>query len=213
MGYRTYIGQMKKRDYNKIKSLSSVAEVYAHFNTPYDPKGYDGDYLGVYDFGVSLYEFGKWTEFEPPKGSIKPFFKKKDVQKYWGEEHDFYVATPDFLRYVIEHYTLKIKNYHREMLSPFFDEKGSVIHPLCKSGDIESLTKDDIPKIFEVINHVHSFATEWGEMTFLSDMLPYNLNKGESVTTSWKYEYSLFELIRIYKTFDWKRNVLVYYGY
>ena len=33
------------------------------------------------------------------------------------------------------------------------------------------------------------------------------------LVSSWKYEYEVFELVRIYKTFDWKRNVMIYYGY
>jgi hypothetical protein len=36
---------------------------------------------------------------------------------------------------------------------------------------------------------------------------------GDQVTNSWKYEYSLFELVRIYKQFNGKENILVYYGY
>ena len=45
------------------------------------------------------------------------------------------------------------------------------------------------------------------------DMLPYNLTKGDEITTAWKYEYNVFELVRIYKSFDWKKNVMVFYGY
>lgn len=48
---------------------------------------------------------------------------------------------------------------------------------------------------------------EWLRLT------PYNLDEGDEITTSWKYEYSIFELVRIYKTFDWKNNVMIYYGY
>jgi hypothetical protein len=44
-------------------------------------------------------------------------------------------------------------------------------------------------------------------------MTPYDLNRDDEVTTSWKYEYAIFELVRIYKTFDWKKNVMIYYGY
>ena len=48
---------------------------------------------------------------------------------------------------------------------------------------------------------------EWTRLT------PFNLEDGEEITTSWKYEYGIFELVRIYKSFDWKKNVMIYYGY
>lgn len=58
-----------------------------------------------------------------------------------------------------------------------------------------------------MIEHIRSMRTEWTCLT------PYNLKNGDNITTSWKYEYAIFELVRIYKSFDWKRNVMIYYGY
>lgn len=41
-----------------------------------------------------------------------------------------------------------------------------------------------------------------------------DLNKDNpSISTSWKYEYIVFELVRIYKSFDYKNNILIYCGY
>ena len=56
-------------------------------------------------------------------------------------------------------------------------------------------------------------AVEFGVATFLDHNIPYNLENGEQVVNSYKYEYSLFELVRIYKAFDWKNNIMIYYGY
>lgn len=45
-------------------------------------------------------------------------------------------------------------------------------------------------------------------------LVPFNLDDGkDEVTSSWKYEYSIFELVRIYKSFDWENNVMIHYGY
>ena len=122
----------------------------------------DENYLGmaVYDFGESLYEFGKYTDFEPPKKSLKTFFKNKELNKYFTEEHDFNIVTKDFLEYIIESYKKRISDYYNDMMNPFF-----------------------------------------------------GVENGNSITSSWKYEYAIFELVRIYKSFDWKRNVMIYYGY
>jgi hypothetical protein len=44
-------------------------------------------------------------------------------------------------------------------------------------------------------------------------LTPYNLENGSEVTVSWKYEYTIFELVNIYKNFDWKNKIMIYYGY
>jgi len=63
-------------------------------------------------------------------------------------------------------------------------------------------------KTFEELKHdARIMLAEW------KDLNPYDLNiENENITKSWKYEYSIFELVRIYKTFDWKNDVLIYCG-
>jgi hypothetical protein len=57
-------------------------------------------------------------------------------------------------------------------------------------------------------------ALEWGVSGWFEDTLPYDVDLSNSrLVSSWKYEYEIFELVKIYKTFDWKRNVMIYYGY
>ena len=63
----------------------------------------------------------------------------------------------------------------------------------------------------EMVTHIKSMGQEWGVGLF-DHMRPYDL-EGDSLVTSWKYEYAVFELVRIYKTFDWKKNVMIYYGW
>lgn len=43
---------------------------------------------------------------------------------------------------------------------------------------------------------------------------PYNLDIGvDKIVETTRYEYAIFELVRIYKTFDWENDVMVFYGY
>ena len=43
--------------------------------------------------------------------------------------------------------------------------------------------------------------------------LPYNINmEREYLVDSWEYEYVVFDLVRILKTFDYENNVLIYTG-
>jgi hypothetical protein len=186
-------------------------------------EGYIG--MGVYDFGKELYEFGKYTDFEPPKGSLKTFFKNKELNKYYTDEHDFNIVTPEFLAYIIDSYKKIVTDYYNDMMNPFFGKKverydrdnptdflNSVNveynYPNNKyKFDFSLITQEEQNSLWKIIDHVRSMRTEW------TAIIPYDLSRGDEVTTSWKYEYVIFELVRIYKTFDWKKNVMIYYGY
>jgi hypothetical protein len=54
--------------------------------------------------------------------------------------------------------------------------------------------------------HALSMAREWS-----SHLTPYSLD-GDEMVSSWKYEYVIFELVRIYREFDWENDVLIYTG-
>ena len=59
----------------------------------------------------------------------------------------------------------------------------------------------------ELRDHAKTMRIEWVNLT------PYNIDENvDTIVDSWKYEYEIFELVRIYKTFDWKNDVLVYTG-
>jgi hypothetical protein len=224
MGYRNYIGFMPKREYNKIKSLTTQ-QVYDYYGLKSEFED-EEPYKGVYDFGKDLYCFGKYVDFNPPKKSIKPFFKKKETQKRWDEEQELNIVTKEFLAYIIGTYQERIKKYYNDMITPFFgkrddllgsDNPTSFLNSIKREyGDDKDKYKFDFSKItdeeqtalFEIIEHVRSMRTEWVCLT------PFDLENGrEEITTSWKYEYGIFELVRIYKSFDWKKNVMIYYGY
>ena len=73
--------------------------------------------------------------------------------------------------------------------------------------DFTNITDEEQTALYKMITHVRNMRTEWTHMT------PFHLDKGDEITLSWKYEYAIFELVRIYKTFNWKKNIMVYYGY
>jgi hypothetical protein len=223
MGYRTYIGSMPKRDYNKIKSMTRE-QLIEHYNLKVEE---DENYLGmdVYNFGKKLYEFGKDTDFQPPKKSLKTFFKNKELNKYFTAESDFNIVTEEFLEYIIETYKKRVSDYYNDMMNPFFGVKDGIYarDKPCDflnsiktdykypendiTFDFTKITQEEQNALFKIIEHVRQMRTEWIRLT------PYDLKYGNSITTSWKYEYAIFELVRIYKSFDWKRNVMIYYGY
>jgi effector-binding domain-containing protein len=185
MGYRNYIGTIPKREYNKIKKLSKTEF--------YNLRGIDpeDDYIGPYAIVKEIYEFGKYCDF-PMKGLTKKFFTNKEFHADMNDEDDFVLVDKRFMEMVIKHYHEKVKDYYKKMLKDV-DENNK-----------ETWTNKKFAEIFQ---HIRSMSIEWIQST------PYNLEHGDSICSSWKYEYELFELVRIYKSFDWKKNVMAYYGY
>ena len=198
MGYRNYIATMPKTEHDKIKNYSKK-ELYAYKNEKIE----DG-YVGVYDIAEKpLYELGKYVD-EFDKKYFSPVFNNKDLQKEMTDEHDFYIVEKDFLEAVIIRYGLKVRNYYNEMLKDFLTNE--------KYPKLKDISKVPSESIFKIVEHVRDMSFDWGCSVF-SDRMPYDLEKGDAVTTSWKYEYAQFELVRIYKTFDWDNNIMIYYGY
>jgi hypothetical protein len=217
MGYRNYIGFTTKKEYNKIKKFTNE-ELYKYKGEPWDSDPYERGYVSPYDIVTELYGFGKYCEFETKK-MIKPFFKNKELHKDMNSDGEFVIVQKEFLAAIINQYRDKVKTYYNNMIIPFL---GTEDHPTeflnsiktefkypenSYKFDFSKITDNEQTALYAIIEHVRSFRTEWVQLT------PFDLESGDEITTSWKYEYGIFELVRIYKSFDWKRNIMVYYGY
>ena len=227
MGYRTYIYSIPKREYNKIKSMTKE-ELVTHYKVKRSEYEIEDGYLGisVYNLGKELYEFGKYTDFTPPKKSMKTFFKNKELNNYFMRDNELFVVTPEFLEYVIGTYQKRISDYYNEMMMPFFGKKDAwherekattffnsvkidYSHPNNKYHfDFSLITDEEQDALYNILEHTRQMRHEWTALT------PYDLkNGGDEITTSWKYEYGIFELVRIYKSFDWKKNIMYFAGW
>jgi hypothetical protein len=199
MGYRNYISSISRKEYDVIKNFTRE-ELYK-----YKKEDLEEGYVSIRDvLDGDLYELGKYVD-KFPKRVFKSFFVDKATQDYFTKEREgeLYLVGKKFLENVIVTYGLKIQTYYKDLLKDLLtDEK----YPVLK--DPKEYNSESI---YKLADHVNRMAAEWGCSAF-SDKMPYNLKTGDAVTTSWKYEYVQFELVRIYKTFDWKNNVLVYYG-
>lgn len=213
MGYRTYIGYLSKEKYQEIKDLSK-GDLLSKFGEKED------GYVGPYDICKELYEFGKYTNFNPPDGSMVPLFSNQELQEFYSGDNEIWLVNKDFLKYIIGTYKEKVREYLSDMVKPFLDEdgyRGNFLKSVKTNYGIRddkyefdgsTLNKEQQNSIVNILNHIISAHTEWNMI------VPFNLDDGkDEVTSSWKYEYSIFELVRIYKTFDWENNVMIHYGY
>lgn len=212
MGYRNYLGSLPKKEYNQIKKLS-LKELYEHKGKKWSEDPYNmPDYVGVYDVAYDRqYELGKYVDSFDKK-FFKPVFLNKETQEHFTQEQEFYIVKQEFVLFLIEHYTEKVRAYYSDLLKDLFD--GTELKAEFMKQKDTPIKENELSVIYRLIHHVRDMATEWGVTSFLSDYVPYSTDLDKSqIVTSWKYEYEIFELVRIYKTFDWKKNVMIFYGY
>ena len=189
MGYRHYIGSISKIQYDELSVMDEVQ--FSSFCL--DKYGSD-DYVGAYEFCQSIYELGKYYE----DGFLrkKHFFKNKKIEKRYNEENQLYILGKTGLEKIIENQREKIYLYYSEWIKIFNTYKENK-NNLYLEQKIEKYFLDK--------------ETQWkGEMYGKVKFTPYNLNlKDKELVSSWKYEYTIFDLVKLYKTFDYKNNVLV----
>ena len=191
MGYRIHLAQMSKEKFNELSKMTKK-----EFNLKYLKD--DDDWIGVYDLAETrLYEFGKYVEWTAEEKEIygEDVFKDKELAERY-EEHDFYKINQDGLLSIIGWYHGQISDYFQEL------EKAS--------NDLTGM-RDKYEKNENFIkNYFRSKSNEWGNNFNLT---PYDLKREDTLISSWLYEYGIFELVKIYKEFDFENNVAIIYGY
>lgn len=102
---------------------------------------------------------------------------------------EFLIANEDMFLALIKHYQVKVKNIYADL----FDE--------ANKKDVNEI---DMGKIK---SHFADMLTEW------AGLIPYDVRPDRPLVSSWKYEYAQFELVKLYKEFDWENNVLILTGH
>jgi hypothetical protein len=91
-----------------------------------------------------------------------------------------------------------------EIISIFHEQVLSI-----KEKELKDLTKiiDGKASTYESDKLKRSFTHSRNEWTATNGYLPYSI-KGDELVSSWVFEYAIFELVYIFKTFDFNENVL-----
>lgn len=103
---------------------------------------------------------------------------------------------------------LKFKNEDGEFI---IAEKSFLLHCIDhyrqKVADYYKNLQDK--PVEEIKKQLQTKSEYWG-----GEWIPYNLNeKTEHLVESWEYEHQIFDLVRILKTFNFEKNVLIYAGH
>ncbi|MDG1949255.1 MAG: hypothetical protein P8J32_00320 [bacterium] len=122
-------------------------------------------------------------------GKYCDFGIQDDIEEFYTkfkegyDDCEFHVITKEGYLKIIEWYRLQILNFYKELLA-----------------------KDEEAKDADLSSKIREWEGRFGE--------PYNLDEErKEIVSSWKYEYAVFELVIVLKSFDWENNVMVWYGY
>jgi len=131
-------------------------------------------------FHTKLFELGKY--FDQPE-YLTPFYDF-DIEEL--AESEFSILSKEGLKQIIAEYHDNIAMMYEEA----FESKENA----CE--------------------HISSKVRVWSKVSYAKyGMLPYNLDQIKSdgeIANSWLYEYAIFNLIYIYRTFDFDKNYLIY---
>lgn len=191
MGYPLYLGKMPKKTYDKIKDMDRK-EVIELINP-------GEDYFSVYELPdlEVVYELGKYVDHQHD-GCCEQLFSK-----FTDEDHYMWYCTEDMILKIIEDHHNDLDSYQSGLLNIF-----EQCWLKLKEPNFEQ--RMDNP---DLLHHLRSELSKWRNGF---DIKEYCLDKSRPQVTagnsSSKYS-GIFELVRIYKTFDWDNDILIYYGW
>lgn len=203
MGYRHYFYKVKKEDVDKVKNLS-LKEVCENFSK----KDEYCEWVSIYDVieQECIFEFGKlyWDDtVERINATGTRLFNDNEVIDYFAD-NDFFVVGKAGIEKAIEIYIEKINTWLQSLLN----EERQAIYKNNRKLALKDLKPEDV-NMAEVISSIRSKVFEWNNDW--RSVVNLDLNSSD-ITDSYFYEYQIFNLVHIYKTMDWEKDTILFYG-
>lgn len=190
MGYRHYLYKIKKEDLNKIRNMSN-SDLYIHTKSKEEDGWWSPTDLFREGYIYSLGEIDTKLWKTLKNNRIDEIFIQEEVKERMSDYDNGILNSDGFLN-IMELYKEKVLSYFNDLL---------------KDGYKESWRK------YKTSNEkLKSHMEEKIRMIQNCDEYDFNLER-EQITGSWTFEYSLFELIRLYKSIDWNNYYVIYLAY
>lgn len=196
MSLRFYLGSVSKNNHKKLTEMTLT-----DLKTKYEKTDESVITFSLLDKKIisNVFELGAYYNDSYLKNNKKPFFKNKNINQYFkNHESSIVILNQDGLKLIIE-------NLHKEIQKSFSKMLTNV--ELLKQGKLDLFDQ------FKLIASIKSLHSEWNDHYTSMKYTPYNLDKERPLINSWRYEYAILELVILYRTFDFKKNVLVLYSY
>ena len=205
MGYMHYLYAVPKKQVTEIQAcktnddLCNFAEKHG-YKVDRDCCDDGSGWFSPYKIGTELYELGKYSEIAFKLESERPsLFTSEELKKRYSD-YGFALLTKDDFKAVIEAYRQKIFNWFQSLLNP--DESQIISNKLSKEE------RKHLEWEFAIRDKLDAWSGKYFEIS------PIDLDESrERITGGWSYEYAIFELVRLYKIFDWENDDLVLVGW
>lgn len=205
MGYRHYFYLVDIEECDKVEHMSY--NEFAQYCLSKEPckSEYDAAWNYVY-FPETLGQkevkcFGKLYYDDTAERIYshgRPLFALKEMQAEFAEYNPYRMGKDGMLE-AIEIYKRKIIDYYKDM----FVDGAVQIRP----GGIE-IKRADIKSADKLIDSARDQLLWWEKFGAV------DLDEShEEISQSDRYEHNIFELVRLYKSIDWDKKCLLFYGY
>jgi hypothetical protein len=209
MSYRYRIYSIDKKIAEKLQKCTSLEE-YLEAAKKYKEKlgepfnagdfyqyANDYAYFPFYEFGDELFNFGSGYDNAGNMQRLgKPLFADAEFAKNF-EDFEPFVIGKEGLVCAIEDMRNKIIANMEDALT---------------SKPRHSWDPEDSGERCRM--YIQDRLDEWSKFKELGNLYNvYNLGSKDNIASSWLYEFEIFDLVRIYKTFNWENDVMLFYGW
>lgn len=211
MGYRHYLYIIPKET---VKDLQG--KTYEELWEKYEPQSEkdfyykmkaeypdEKKYLSIDSFGQKcVFEFGKlyWDDTaQQIYDTGRPLFDSAEIMEEF-EDYNPYIVSKEAIKIAIDIYKKKIVDYYESL----FVENEQLCDPFFHIP-IKEVEKSIQEKCLE---DCQQQLAEWKK-----DWI-FNFDEDKpTLTNSWLYQYSIFNLMHLYKTIDFEKYDLLFYGW
>lgn len=185
MGYRYHLQKISKKTVKKLQSCKDISDFEAliAYLTPDRD-----DYL--YHVGEEIFTFGNWTPSKEFLSSTSKLLIGEFLDDYCS--CDAVLLSKNSLEIIID-------DFRQEIIDDY------------KSLPTEEV--DNLEDAKEQLNKFKFFVHEKLKIWDCPYVKPYGFEKTDCIVRAGDTEHWIFELVRIYKTFDWEHYDLVLLGW
>lgn len=213
MGYRNYFAIIEKEKADKVLNASHEEQMqfcveYIRDDWKSDPEYAEEqvkeflerdmvDYYMIKHYlnPKEIHECGKYFDYDTSQ------LIKEDCRDYSDDDTEFCIVQPKALLVCAEHYKQNAAKWWRNIIASI-DMTDEEIKEDWKNYP------EGRPNIKERLEwHVRELEDKH------INVLDTDIKDKYHITSSWVYEYTMFELIHLYKTIDWDKYYLIWLGY
>ena len=211
MGYRQYFYEVDKHKVDEIRKCKTEEELYQYCiknGIECSKNEWDNEieyYMPLYHLGRELFNFGKFYENEDDiyKNGDSLFTSDELNERY--SDYGAIICNKKALLSAIEWQKQRIIKIYENLINNTFEDS---FERYAYAKDIDEKELHFKRLLHHCTDHLRWWKPEFGDYTAI------NLDEeNDNLVDSWLYEHTIFDLVRIYKTFDWENKCLMFMGW